>query len=38
MVLWRGIAEGTTTHPVECFGKGGSNIDPQGRSDAVELY
>ena len=37
MVLWRGVAEGIT-HPVECFGKGGSNIDPQGRLDAVELY
>ena len=37
MVLWRGIAEGITD-PVECFGEGGSNIDPQGRSDAVELY
>ena len=37
MVLWSGIAEGITL-PVECFGKGESNIDSQGRSDAVELY
>ena len=30
MVLWRGIAEGIITDPVECFGKGGSNIDLRG--------